>query len=180
MCLALPLLLAAVLPARAQTTLVSNLDQDWHVGLRAGGSNPKLRQRFTTGPNATSYTLSSVEVGRWERSHSGWITDDVNTRLSVCPVAPTTGNCASLTPPATRRRGADTMLFTAPANTTLAASATYDVVLTPVPGSVLWVGATYIGDDDADSASGWGIHQVDSSSIPRGFVKLTGFTPKSR
>ena len=159
---------------RTTAPLVSNLDQGWRVGLRAAGTNPRLRQRFTTGPNATSYTLQSIEVGRWERSHSGRITDDVNTRLSVCPVAPTTGSCATLTPPTSRRSGADTMLFTAPANTTLAASATYDVVLTPAAGSTLWVGATYIGDDDADSATGWAIHQDVSASNPRVRIAVYG------
>ena len=43
--------------ARTTAPLVSNLHQGWRVGLRARGTNPSLRQRFTTGPNATSYTL---------------------------------------------------------------------------------------------------------------------------
>ena len=161
----------AVAPiARTTAPLVSNLHQGWRVGLRAGG----IRQRFTTGPNATSYTLSSVEVGRWDRPHSGSVTDDANTRLQVCPVAPTTGSCKSLTSPATTRHGADTMLFTASSGITLFPSATYDVVLTPAAGSTLWVGATYIGDDDADSDAGWAIHQDASASTPRVRIAVYG------
>ena len=160
--------------ARTTAPLVSNLHQGWRVGLRARGSNPRLRQRFTTGPNATNYTLSSVEVGRWDRPHSGSVTDDANTRLQVCPVAPTTGSCKSLTSPATTRHGADTMLFTASSGITLFPSATYDVVLTLVAGSTLWVGATYIGDDDADSDAGWAIHQDASASTPRVRIAVYG------
>ena len=159
---------------RTTAPLVSNLDQGWRVGMWGRGANPELRQRFTTGPNATSYTLSSVEVGRWDRPHSGSVTDDANTRLQVCPVAPTTGSCKNLTSPATTRHGADTMLFTASSGITLFPSATYDVVLTPAAGSTLWVGSTYIGDDDADSEVGWGIHQDASASNPRVRIAVFG------
>ena len=41
-------------------------------------------------------------------------------------------------------------------------------------GSTLWVGSTYIGDDDADSAAGWAIHQDVSASNPRVRIAVYG------
>ena len=138
--------------ARAMAPLVSNLDQGWRVGSRTRGA--RLRQRFTTGPNAGGYTLGSIDVGRHEGVARNIWTDDAKVRLSVCPVAPATGSCTALTPPSRTTRWADTMRFTVQGTMMLAPSTTYDLVVSGSEGQS-WIGATQVGSLDADALPGW-------------------------
>ena len=112
--LVLAALLAAPVPAQAQTvtTLVSNIGQ---------GSNGDVisttphSQRFTTGSNASGYTLSGVDVIFVGPDGYGF-------SVQVCTVDASghpTSSCTDLTAPASFAAG--TLSFTVPANTPLAA-----------------------------------------------------------
>ena len=114
-------------PAQAQTTLVSNIgqaerDTAWSFSLRS-----VLSQGFTTGSNASGYTLSSIEavllaVNADIRAEL-WSDADGSPNLKI----------ADLTFPSTAEAG--TVSFAAPANTTLTASTTYHFVLYTVGSS---------------------------------------------
>ena len=126
--------------------LVSNLDQadDTDVDLSV---NPA--QQFTTGSNASGYTLTGVDI-RVEARHANTFS------MSVCSVDASgypTSTCTALTAPGdfTVRD----LRFTAPANTVLAADTMYAVVLDIVTSAVL--DATTSDGEDTGSAAGWSL-----------------------
>ncbi len=162
---------------REAAPLVSNLDQGWRLGSRHRGG--RTGQRFTTGPNPAGYTLTSVEIGRWDRRADRW-TDDAHIALSLCPGASTTG-CTAFVSPARTTRGADTMRFTAPGDgVALAASTAYDLVLTRTGGEVLLVGVTQIDRLDADALPGWRLHRTRTRTTLRVALHGTAPTPAAR
>ena len=138
-------LLALPLQAQAQTTLVSNLGQ---AADSSADFNRSAAQRFTTGSNLGGYTLSSVEI-KTEDSYS-FSMFVCETDGSGFPMA----TCTSLTAPGSFASG--TLVFNAPAGTTLSAGTTYTVVATPGGGTVtLTLDATTAATEDAGGATGW-------------------------
>ncbi len=133
------------LPADTSPTLVSNAGQ----GDDHSWSNSKDRsQAFTTSAGAT---LSSVEF--ISEDPEG---DDV--AVSLCTVDGSnhpTSSCIVLTAPSSFAIG--TLVFRAPANTTLAANTTYSLLVASPGDEFLVLDATYSEDEDAGGATGWSI-----------------------
>ncbi len=148
--LLLTLLALAALPgAPAQAeVLVSNASQ----GNDSPADDARTRaQLFTTGTNATGYTLASVEIVSKDAQ-----SDDVT--VSVCETNSSghpTSTCTALTAPSSFAAG--TLSFTAPANTTLSASTTYAVQIVSPGDDNLSLGATSSNDEDAGGADDWTI-----------------------
>ena len=113
-------LLALLLQAQAQTTLFSNISQADDTNAEF---TPPVAQRFTTSSNPGGYTLSSVDIK----------SEDSDTfSVSFCEVdgdGYPTSTCTALTAPGSYSAG--TLVFNAPASSTLSASTTYTVVATP-------------------------------------------------
>ncbi len=147
--LALPLLAALALApaAQAQTTLVSNT-----AGTDAGGTASEAAVAFTTGSNAYGYTLSAVDVVLGASSgRDTVVTIRAGGGINPGALVATLANPSSLT------NGVNT--FTAPADTTLAASTTYFLVVNDgrggSPGSN--VGVSQTASNAQTGASGWSI-----------------------
>ena len=150
--LALPLLLALAPAAQAQKTLVSNIAEE------AGSSGfAENATAFTTGSNAYGgYTLSAVDIPLAQ----------VSGRSTVVTIRAGAGTnpgilVATLANPSSLTNGVNT--FTAPANTTLAASTTYFLVVndgrrTSVNSNV---GVSLATSNAQTGAAGWSI--ADSS-----------------
>ena len=136
------------LPLGTAMTLVSNF------GGTSELSFPISRDRsqaFTTGAGAT---LSSVEI--ISRDSGG---DDV--AVSLCMVDGSdhpTSDCTPLTAPSSFAAG--TLVFRAPANTTLAATTTYSLLMTSPGGEMLTLSTTSSDDEDAGGAMNWSIANV--------------------
>ena len=135
---------AGVAPAGGEITLVSNIDQS---PTTSADSTVKQAQAFTTGADAAFYTLHSVVVemggGNCEAAlytaDSNGYPDTLHASLTRVG-----GSCNGK------------VVFTAPANTQLAASSTYTVQLSPVSGSVSYKTTTATAEDSAGLA-GWSI-----------------------
>ena len=139
-------LLALLSPVAAQsvTTLVSNATK----GSDASSNITQDRsQAFTTG--AAGATLSSVEI----------ISEDTEgdaVAVSLCMVdgsSHPTSDCTALTAPSSFAAG--TLVFTAPANKTLAANTTYALLVASPGGQLLRLDATFSNSEDAGGAPGW-------------------------
>ena len=147
-------LLALLSPVAAQSvTLVSNANQ----GLDTSSTNSRDRaQAFTTGAEAA--TLSSVEIISEDTEG-----DDV--AVSLCTVDGSnhpTSTCTALTAPSSFAAG--TLVFTAPANTTLAANTTYSLLVVSPGRDRLVLDVTRSGAEDAGGTAGWSIaNNFDSS-----------------
>ena len=115
-------------------------------------------QAFTTG--ATGATVSSVEI-----ISSDTQGDDFD--LSLCETSANdrpTSTCTELTAPSSFAAG--TLVFTAPANTTLDPTTTYAVLMTPESASVTVPGLGS-NDEDTGGAMGWTIadtHQFTNAA----------------
>ena len=147
--LALPLLAALALApaAQAQTTLVSNT-----AGTDAGATASEAAVAFTTGANAYGYKLSAVDVVLGTSSgRDTVVTIRAGGGINPGALVATLANPSSLT------NGVNT--FTAPADTTLAASTTYFLVVNDgrggSPGSN--VGVSQTASNAQTGASGWSI-----------------------
>ena len=149
--LAFALLLAA--PASADV-LVSNINQT--ATLSTVLNNTAVAQQFTTGSNATGYSLTSIEVKFGTVPNS-----TVRVRLLV---GDHDGSAhATLTTPASLAVG--NITFTAPSTgTTLAASTTYTVIVDSATSGALSEAST--DAEDSGGAPGWSIadgsHQSSS------------------
>ena len=150
-------LLALPLPAQAQTTLVSNLGQ---AADSSADFNRSAAQRFTTGSNPDGYTLSSVEIKTEDSdSFSMFVceTDGSGFPMSTCTLLTAPGSFAS-----------GTLVFNAPAGTTVSASTTYTVVATPGSNDVTF-DATTADCEDTGGAAGWALANAydwrDSSNM---------------
>ena len=165
--LAVPTLLAllaalAAAPAAAQTvtTLVSNIGQG-NDAFGETSSTRKVAQGFTTGSNATGYTLSSIDI----------VSENSNAFTAAVYTVNASGQpdtlVASLTSPGSFAAG--TLTFTAPASTTLAASTEYSVVMQGVTFTVS-LDATTSDAEDSGAAAGWSIanafHLTTSATGP--------------
>ena len=165
-CAALAVLSLSAEPARAQsnTTLVSNIGQ--------AADNPHLTrrvraQRFTTGPHADGYHLTSVDIVLGS-NESGANIDHV----SVCETDASgfpTSTCTELDAPTNLAQG--TRAFSRPAGMPmeLDENRVYTVVVTPNAGfNFVALGTTSQSGEDMGGAMGWSIHdqfdQNDGSS----------------
>ena len=142
--------------AAAQTTLVSNVVET--SGVAHISFTQEAAQAFTTG--ATGATVSSVEI-----ISSDTQGDDFD--LSLCATSANdrpTSTCTELTAPSSFAAG--TLVFTAPANTTLDPTTTYAVLMTPESASVTVPGLGS-NDEDTGGAMGWTIadtHQFTNAA----------------
>ena len=125
-------------------TLVSNAGQGENSDFSISADRS---QAFTTG--AAGATLSSVEI----------ISDDPegdDVAVSVCMVDGSdhpTSDCTPLTAPSSFAAG--TLVFRAPANTTLAANTTYSLLIASPGGEGLTLGVTSSDNEDAGGATDW-------------------------
>ena len=164
------------LPPDTSPTLVSNAGQGDDTAWSSGADRS---QAFTTSASAT---LSSVEIIS-EDQHS----DDG--AVSLCTVDGSnhpTSDCTPLTAPSSFARG--TLVFHAPANTTLAANTTYSLVVASPGGQGLTLDATRSDDEDAGGATDWSIaNTFDIATGPNTWVAniralritIKGTTPAS-
>ena len=133
------------LPADTSPTLVSNAGQSED---HSSTNRIDRSQTFTTSVGAT---LSSVEI----------ISEDPegdDATVSLCTVDGSdhpTSTCTVLTAPPSFAAG--TLVFRAPANTTLAANTTYSLLIASPGGEWLLLDATESDNEDAGGATGWSI-----------------------
>ena len=159
--------LAAAENAAAQTvTLVSNANQGLDTSSTVGGDRA---QAFTTG--AVAATLSSVEI--ISEDSQG---DDAT--VSLCTVVDNLppSSCTALTAPSSFAAG--TLVFTAPANTTLAANTTYSLLVTSPGSDDLVLDVTRSGAEDAGGTPGWSIAN-NFHHFPRGAAMWTPHTMRA-
>ena len=138
---------SALAHALSDVTLVSNVGQ----GGPANVDYSQLRaQRFTTGSNTFGITLTSVELISSDAAGDTFA-------ASICTVDTDgypTESCTSLTPPGSFAAG--TIVFTAPADTTLEESTTYTVLINPT-SSTLTMSVITSDGEDSGGATGWSI-----------------------
>ena len=139
---ALALLLLAALAAPAQAaTLVSNFSQS-DDGNVSGGTHQDIAQGFTTGSSGA--TLASIEI-RWIATFA----NSAHATVTLHKDSATSAAVATLSAPAgTIGTAAANYTYTAPANTTLAASTTYYVVM---EGGAFGLNARKTDSEDEDS-----------------------------
>ena len=159
--LALAALFASAVQAQTVRTLVSNTGQG-----TAGSTAEVVAQKFTTGANATGYTLSSVSIYPYQNvtNRSGayvTVKRDSGGRPGAL--------VASLNDPGTNFSGTSPVAFGAPGNTVLAANTDYWVVVneSQSDNKKLTPGRTTSGNQDSDSLSDWSIAD-GSLKQPRG------------
>ena len=108
-----------------------------------------VRRRSPTG--VAGATLSSVEIiSQDSQGHAA--------AVSLCTVDGSnhpTSSCTPLTAPSSFAAG--TLVFTAPANTTLAANTTYSLLVATLGGQSVNLDATLSEGEDAGGATGWSI-----------------------
>ena len=140
--------IVADLPPDTSPTLVSNAGQGGNLASTFSIRQDRA-QAFTTG--AAGATLSSVEIISEDNQR-----DDV--AVSLCMVDGSnhpTSDCTALTAPPSFAAG--TLVFRAPANTTLAANTTYSLLVASPGGPDLALGVTSSDNEDAGGATDWSI-----------------------
>ena len=148
-------------------TLVSNANQGLDT---SSTTRTKRAQAFTTG--AAAATLSSVEI----------ISEDSqgdDAAVSLCTVNVDnlpTSSCTALTAPSSFAAG--TLVFTAPANTTLAANTTYSLLVTSPGSQFLVLDVTRSGAEDAGGTTGWSIAN-NFHHFPGGAANWTNHTMRA-
>ena len=133
--------------------LVSNLGQV-QEGVRVRFNHNDLAQRFTTGNNASGYTLRSVDLLLYTDNHSGTTPPTVKLYSGS---ADGTEVAVLRGPAALVWYATKTYAFTASGTVTLDSSTDYWVVAEG--GAAIWLG-TASDDEDAAFASGWSIRDV--------------------
>ena len=148
---ALAVLLFLPWAVSAQTTVITLISNTGLAGSSTSTWTGDRAQPFTTGSDAAGYTLSSVEI----------ISNDLQSDDASVAVYTVRNNGfpqtlhASLTAPSDFAAG--TLVFTAPAYTTLAASTTYTVVVSSPGGDSLTVDSHNNNSEDSGGAAGWSI-----------------------
>ena len=138
--------LLSPIAAQSATTLVSNAGQDSDSKHTDGRERS---QAFTTGDSGA--TLSRVEIISED-------TDFDDAAVSLCTVDGSnhpTSSCTPLTAPSRFLPG--TLVFTAPADTTLEANTTYSVLIESPGKQSLLLDATRSDDEDDGRARNWTI-----------------------
>ena len=145
------LMLGTVAPAQA-AVLISNIgqsdDRNYNVGTGFAGQD--LAQGFTTGASGATLTGIEIRMDTSSGTHSSVPTATLHRG------SPTSAAVATLTGPSEIANAAANYAFTAPANTTLAASTTYYVVL---EGGAVDIRARVTNSDNEDSGAetGWSV-----------------------
>ena len=162
------LLLLPSAPGHAQTTTntyVSNIDQgddDDTSGTEVEG------QRFTTGSQSGGYDVTHVDIGyddaQGDKYSAGIYTVDADGYPD--------SEVFALTAPTGAWAAGTTLSFTAPANSTLAASTTYTVRMVPTGGAVRH-DTTTSSDEDSGAFSGWSIQDAFDVQISSGWIHST-------
>ena len=159
--LALPALFATAAHAQTVRTLVSN------IGQGAGGSSREVvAQKFTTGANATGYTLDSVRIWPYQN-----VTNRTGTYVTVKLDSGGRPGAlvASLRDPGGNFPGIDPVAFGAPGSTVLAANTDYWVVVNEnQSNNKLSPGRTTSDGQDSDSLSDWSIADGSLRQDPNG------------
>ena len=142
--------LGTALPAAAQSvvTFVSNAGQG---RLDQYDTNFGRAQAFTTGSNASGYTLSSAEFVSGDSQGDDAAVSLCTVNISNHP----TSSCTALSPPQSFTSG--TLVFTAPANTSLEADTTYTLLMTSPGGQSLKLNGTNSDGEDSGGTAGWSI-----------------------
>ena len=138
--------LLSPIAAQSATTLVSNAGQESDT---RNSHDRERSQAFTTGDSGA--TLSRVEIISED-------TDIDDAAVSLCTVDGSnhpTSSCTPLTAPSRFLPG--TLVFTAPADTTLEANTTYSVLIESPGNENLLLAATYSDDEDDGRARNWTI-----------------------
>ena len=149
---ALLLLLLAPAPGHAQTvttTYISNFDQVYDGTYGAGF--PKA-QSFTTGSQTGGYTVTHVDIGYDDAEGDKFSAAIYTVDSDGYPDS----EVFALTAPTGAWAAGTTLSFTAPANTTLAASTTYTVRIVD-SSDVVVLDTTTSDDEDPGGATGWSI-----------------------
>ncbi len=147
-------LLALSAPARA-AVLVSNVDQGEMGASNLAINSFDLAQAFKTGPAIAGYTLESIGISLTSISPDDQLASEISVKLHES--SPTGTLVATLTSTDDiTANTTGTYTFTAPANTTLAASTTYHLVFeTSVPN--VDARRTNSNAEDSGGATGWSI-----------------------
>ena len=159
--MALVPLLSAAPEARAEL-LIGNLNIGTATDSISSAGFGLIAQGFTTGTNASGYTLESIQLFFLAAISAGDIGDLTVTLRAVNGDDPATTVLHTLTNPssitgentASNLDASDAATFTAPVGTTLAANTTYFVVVDFDQARVLW-GIT--ADGEESGAAGWSI-----------------------
>ena len=142
---------SAVAAAAVITTYISNHNQ--------GSDNNYISslvraQSFSTGSQTGGYTVTHVDIGSDDNEGDSFSAAIYTTDASGHPDS----EVATLVPPSSFAKG--DLTFTAPANTTLAASTTYTLRIVKSTSGNLTLDTTVSDNEDADQASGWSIGNV--------------------
>ena len=143
-----PETLTSAATAVVSTLYVSNINQGGDSYLHI--SQRRAAQSFRTGSQAGGYTLTSVDIGSDDAEGDAFSAAIYSTDASGNPDA----EFAALMPPSSFAKG--TLTFTAPADTTLAASTTYTVLIIVSSATVRLDTTTHDGEA-AVVAQGWSI-----------------------
>ena len=132
--------------------LVGNALQDFSTGISI--DTLSYSQAFTTGGNSGGYTLNAIEVVSSDDEGDDFTADLYATSGGL----PTGNSLASLAAPTGAGAfSAGRVIFTAPANTRLAASTTYAVVIARDGAGNVDLATPSSDDEDAGKASGFSI-----------------------
>ena len=145
------LLLLPSAPGHAQTTDVTYIS---NIGRGDDGDYTSVynkAQNFTTGSQSGGYIVTHVDIGYDSTGGDAFSAAIYSTNASGNPAS----EVADLTPPSSFAAG--TLTFTAPANTTLAASTTYTVRIVNSVGGTVTIDTTTSDDEDPGGATGWSI-----------------------
>ena len=147
-------------PAAVTTTYISNIDQGSD---NKDDSSLVRAQSFSTGSQTGGYAVTHVDIGSDDDEGDSFSAAIYTTNASGHPVT----EFAALIPPSSFAKGA--LTFTAPANTTLDAGATYTVRIVKSSGATLKLDTTTSNSEDSGGATGWSIgntahHQLSGGS----------------
>ena len=162
------LLLLPSTPGHAQTTTntyISNIDQ----GNDSSTSGTGVKgQRFTTGSQSGGYTVTSVDIGYDDAENDKFSAAIYTVDSDGYPDS----EVFALTAPTGAWAAGTTLSFTAPANSTLAASTTYTVRMAP-SGNAVRHDTTTSSDEDSGAFSGWSIQDLFDVQTSTGWVHST-------
>ncbi len=157
---------------QADNTLVSNVGQA--AGKFYGLGSHDLAQPFTTGANATGYTLTSIELNLDSRQST------ITPTVKLYSGSANGTEEATFTGPAMLGPGSANYTFTPTSTVILLRSTTYWVVAEGT-GNVFWRGT--VTDEDATSAADWEIGDVAdarTASATGNFARELGAVYKIR
>ena len=162
------LMLLSPATSHAQTTIytyVSNIDRGDDDDTSGTGVKG---QRFTTGSQSGGYTVTSVDIGYDDSAGDKFSAAIYTVDSDGYPDS----EVFALTAPTGAWAAGTTLSFTAPANSTLAASTTYTVRMAPT-GAAVRHDTTTSSDEDSGVFSGWSIQDAFDVRISSGWIHST-------